>query len=378
MESGEVVPRDSSVRIEEIAAGWLARRDLGLLSDERQEELDRWLKASTAHRVAYLRLEAAWRSAGRFKALAAGLPHEAMPAPGALSDSPFFAPRSQLWRTAHTPDTGEAVRDELWEDVGASRHAAEVTRVDRRRVLGAIAASLAGAAGVYALWNHSRGGTTYTTAVGGLESVPMADGSTVTLNTDTALRVRLFTDERLIELERGEAFFEVAKDASRPFIVRAGDQSVTAVGTKFAVWRSGTDLRVVVAEGRVRIDGVRGSVGAWVYVPAGSIARVTDSSVQVEEAPAAVEAFLSWRTGFVEFGNVTLAQAVAEMNRYSPRKIVIDDAAIGALRIGGRFRAKDTDGFIRILRTGFDIGAHTEGETIRLRALAVHPQVPRS
>src|SRR3981189_822736 len=91
----------------------------------------------------------------------------------------------------------------------------------------------------------SQQGTSYRTAIGGIAAISMKDGSTVTLNTNSDIRVALSETERRVDLEKGEAFFEVAKDPNRPFVVRVGDQRVIAVGTKFSVRREPNHVRVI-------------------------------------------------------------------------------------------------------------------------------------
>src|SRR5262249_39417186 len=122
----------------------------------------------------------------------------------------------------------------------------------------ALAASLAlgiGGSGVYIYQAGMLDRDGYRTPVGGIESVPTADGSTITLNTDSQIRVALSASERRIELKHGEAYFEVAHDPNRPFVVHAGNKRVIAVGTKFSVRRDYDDVQVVVTEGKVRLEG---------------------------------------------------------------------------------------------------------------------------
>ena len=102
------------------------------------------------------------------------------------------------------------------------------------------------------LWPH--GGSSFRTAIGAITAVPMSDGSKVTLNTDSQIHIAVTGHERRINLGRGEAFFEVAKDPNRPFVVVAGHCRVVAVGTQFSVWREADEVRVVVTEGRVRVE----------------------------------------------------------------------------------------------------------------------------
>jgi transmembrane sensor len=225
--------------------------------------------------------------------------------------------------------------------------------------------------GTYQFWGS--GGDRYTTAVGGFASVPMTDGSRVTLNTDSVIRVALTEKERRIDLEQGEAFFEVAHDKTRPFVVRAGNKRVIAVGTKFSVQHLGEDVRVLVTEGKVRVESrdTRGTANTpdagTVLLAAGDIARADGSAVVVQKAPPPqVEEFLSWREGYLRFHETALADAVAEMNRYNTRKIFIEDPKLAAVKISGTFRPTQYEAFVRVLQDGFSIQAQSEGERIGL------------
>jgi transmembrane sensor len=195
----------------------------------------------------------------------------------------------------------------------------------------------------------------YSTPIGELASIPLKDGSTVTLSSATAVRVRLGDTERQVELARGEAFFEVAKDQKRPFVVEAGAHRIIAVGTKFAVRQGGADFRVVVTEGAVRIDGEGTTLPAAV-LPAGSVARADGRQIAAQSVSAlSAEALLSWRSGYIVFHETALADAVAEFNRYNRRKIVIEDPRIAAIRLTGKFRSTNIDSFSRLLQMSFPV-----------------------
>ena len=197
----------------------------------------------------------------------------------------------------------------------------------------------------------------------------------VTLNTDSQIRIALTDTERRVELRHGEAFFEVSKDPNRPFVVRAGDQRVIAVGTKFSVRREGDDVEIVVTEGKVRVEdgaagqGYRVGGSADLFLTPGSIARADDAGVLVQRRtlPEAEE-HLSWRTGWLMFRNQGLADAIAEFNRYSARKIVIQDPAIASLKIEGNFRATNVEAFVRLLESGFPVRAEVRADQIVLTA----------
>jgi transmembrane sensor len=347
-----------SRQIEERAAAWLAKRDSGAWTAQDERELNEWLNASTANTVAFIRLEAAWNAAQRLKALGAGRRRGEVPKFWAWRLSPFV------------------------EQKPALAAGATVARV--RTLSRAMAATLllALAAGIF--WYAWPAGPAYHTPVGGIASVPMTDGSKVTLNTDSSIRVEVNEKERRVELEQGEAFFEVAKDPTRPFVVKAGSKRVIAVGTKFSVRRLGNDIRVFVTEGKVRIESgdsphtpgpdtvlekARAVSGTALVAAAGSIARTRDDGVLVQEQQLShAEDYLSWRTGYLVFRDTVLADAVAEFNRYNEHQIVIDDAQVAGIRLSGKFRSTNFEAFVRLLEDGFPIQAIRRDEQIVLTA----------
>jgi len=347
-----------SVQIEKTAAAWLARRDRGNWGAADQAQLDAWLQASTAHRVAFIRLDAAWKQALRLNTFTAGTPTDTTVDAAGQRPSQYFG-RSQIQLT---PDPASSAVDR-------QPVALQPPTRSSSRWPAALAACLVVAAAVVLVWRVIMPRESYSTTIGGLASVPMQDGSKVTLNTNTEIRVAMTETERRVSLEQGEAFFQVAKDASRPFVVSAGDQRVIAVGTQFSVRRDGNDVRVIVTEGRVRVE--RGS-GTSRLPPAelnaGSVARTGGAGVLVQHKPVAeAEEYLSWRNGFLVFRETSLAQAVSEFNRYSTRQIIIDDESLAGMRIGGSFRSDNVDAFLRLLREGFDIDVEAQGDRLVLK-----------
>lgn len=331
--------------IEEQAAAWLVRRDNADWTEADAAQLTAWLDESTANRVAFLRLEVGWEQSERLAALGAGKSRGVVPPRGDWRVSPFFK-----LRQAATSQRHRSMRPSV-----------------------ALAASLLVAVvGAYVFLFH--GGEGYTTPIGGIASIPLRDGSNVTLNTESKVRVAVSDAERQIRLDQGEAYFEVAKDAQRPFVVIAGDKRVVAVGTRFSVLRNGDEIRVVVTEGTVRVESTdapldfEASKGGPLLV-AGTIARASSTAVVVEASSLQrAEEMLSWRGGYLIFDETALADAVAEFNRYNARKVYIDDPAVAALRINGKFRATNADAFIRVLRDGFGIQARVSDDRVVLSA----------
>lgn len=337
----------SSRQIELAASAWLARRDRGDWSVQSQAQLDAWLRESTAHRVAFLRLEAAWRCSDRLKALGAGVPTGVVPGRGAWGlPSP---PAPQHTRTAPTQRPRWLVR-------GIAAGCA----------LAALAALTLG-------WRHYSAVQqfAYGTAIGVLQNITLPDGSAITLSSDSRILVTLSRGERHIDLQRGEAFFEVAKNPHRPFVVSAGDRRAIAVGTRYDVRRDDAGMRVVVTQGLVRLESDNGPGGRrqpTTLLPAGSVALASDAGVTVSaDSVQHAKELLDWRDGFISFHDTPLAEAVAEFNRYNRKRLVIGDAGIGAMRVGGNFRWSNEDSFVRLLELGFPIRAVHTGDTIVLK-----------
>ena len=342
----------SSREIEHTAAAWLARRDAVDWSERDQQQLGAWLDAAVAHRVAFIRLDAAWQQSGRLQVLGAGMSTDTVPARGSWSPPSFAG-----------------------QDAPASRQPRQTDRRSGYRPLlrgFAVAAMLALVVSLALGWRHYTAveQATYHTAIGDLWDVPLTDGSTATLSSDSRVVVTMSHGERRIELQQGEAFFTVTKNPERPFVVSAGGRRVIAVGTRFAVRRDAGDLRVVVTQGLVRLESDNRPDGRrqpTTLLPAGSVATASDAGVVVSSGSVQqAEEFLSWRSGFVSFHDTPLAVAATEFNRYNARKIVIGDASVGAMRVGGNFRWSNTDAFVRLLAQGFPIKVRQQGDEIVL------------
>jgi transmembrane sensor len=198
--------------------------------------------------------------------------------------------------------------------------------------------------------------------------VPLQDGSQVTLNTGSRLRVELTDSERRVELQQGEAFFEVAHDRARPFIVAAGSRRIVVLGTQFSVRRDGDKLDVAVTEGSVRLESDAAGADA-LLLEAGQLASVdAHSGLSVAKlAPAAAQRRLAWRLGDVDFDGESLAQAVAEINRHNQRHIVIDDPVLARRPVIGTFTANDPEAFATTVAATFDALKVDAPDAIHLR-----------
>lgn len=330
----------NSARVEAAAADWLARRDGGHWGAQDETALQAWLAADTAHRVAFLRLQAAWQESARLQVLGAGRPGR----------------REQMLQAlAARPPRRAASRAHRWPWAVAATLAA---------------CTLAGAWLWHPLPRAPQAPTqAYESGIGQLRDLVLADGSRVTLAAGSRIEVQLAPRARRVHLLQGEAIFAVAKDPARPFAVAARGYRAVAVGTRFSVRRDPGSVRVVVTEGTVRLEDAAGAAGASALLPAGSLALARTDGVLVRNlALEDARRLLDWQQGWLVFRDTPLSEAVAEFNRYNARKLVLADERAGALRIGGSFRWDNEDGFVRLLEAGFPIRAEAADGRILLHA----------
>jgi transmembrane sensor len=332
----------SSEQIDREAAEWLARLDSQPESAAVRAQFESWRSADARHAAAYLRLAIAWARMDRLRALSAGQ---------SSIDADALRARSESYRDP-TADESRSVPRYKW----------------RRPAMAAgfVLLILGGLVLV-----NSFSGETLTTQVGAFARARLTDGSTVELNTGTRLTVHMDDESRRIELVAGEATFSVAHEPGRPFIVNAGEATVQAVGTRFNVRRRVESVDVLVTEGTVRVARARHSDGAGVansaLVSAGESAQIAATHIdRAPVTPALADRALAWHQGALEFESSTLAEIVAEFNRYNERRIVIDDPDLATMQIGGRFSATNPDGFVRVL-TDFGIRADMTDSEIVLR-----------
>ena len=216
-------------------------------------------------------------------------------------------------------------------------------RLRQRWMPVAMACSLLLASALVALFNAPPQSDFYSVGVGEYAEVVLADGSVVELNTDSAIEVTLTDHSREIELLKGEAFFAVAPDKSRPFIVDVAGATVRAVGTAFNIYKvSGESAVVAVTEGIVRIEEADGS-----SVSAAQSRLVTaDSALNIDLLRGLSDADVdntqatAWRHGQLLFDSTPLAEAVAMLNRYLVQKVVVADTVPSSMRLSGTFSSR--------------------------------------
>lgn len=344
-------PVDMDQDADTVATAWFARQRSGEMTPADAAELERWLAADAAHVTAYDAVELTWRAAEALRA-----------------EPQVLAFREAALRARPAPS--------------------------RRVVWGAIAASfvfaIVGGGAAYQTGHLSRllpsrqiQDQEFRTGVGQQATVKLPDGSVVTLNTDTRLRTRADKNRRLLYLDRGQAYFAVAKDASRPFVVTAGGRTITALGTAFDVRVGPREFKVTLVEGKVRVetpaptpaptaapDEPRPQAAArqvTELTPGSQLAATDDRHWSLTATD--VDKETGWLRGQLIFEREPLGAVAAELNRYSTKKIVVIDPEAAARPITAAFRPGDVDGFVRAIRDyGFVRVVAEDEHSIRIRS----------
>lgn len=310
------------------AAAWLARL-YAEPAGAAQPALDAWLAEDPAHAAAFDRARAVWallpRAASHGQDLSLGL--------GETHAPPRPLRRPPVWRAA-----------------------------------AALAAGLSLLIGAGVLWRSMHDADGYATRLGEQQVATLQDGSRIALNTDTQLDVRFDAGRRRIELDKGEAMFEVAHDPERPFVVVAGDTRITAIGTVFTVRRTRDDVVVTLIKGKVAVSQARpradGSEAALVMLrPGEKLTEPANGPARVE--PESVEVATAWRRGQTVFRDTPLGSAVTELNRYGGPPIVVDDPRLAALPVSGVFATNAAD-FAEAIAALYGLRLEKRGETLHI------------
>ena len=326
-----------SAAIREAAATWVARRDAGLSA---REELDyaAWRAADPAHRTAVDGLDFTWKTLDR--PLASGV------ADAVLGE---LAARGRQRRQRRTAALGVASLVLL---VGAGLGWQALRPPSDPPSPAVVSAAI---------------------LLPSIQALP--DGSVAELRDGAEIAVEFTDAQRRVVLRRGEAYFKVAKNPARPFVVAAGGVEVRAVGTAFSVDFGTSAVDVVVTEGKVAVAlAPRGAVAADTARPnpeplligAGHAATVATSSHPAEPdrrpvTDADLQSRLAWRSPRLEFSGTPLIEAVALLNRHNRVQFTIEDPALARTRVSGIFGALNTDAFVRLLESSFDVQSERRG-----------------
>ncbi len=314
----------SNQKASDQALGWVVRLRSDTVQDRDRESFAEWLTHSDDNQQAWEQALDLWETAGVLSYL---------PSQDLLASSESFAEQLN--------NSGGFLRKwskGFW------------------RALTGVSTSLVIAAAVFLMFEDN--GRSYYSAVGEYQQIALADGSMIELNTDSAVNVSLEQSVRKIELLKGEAFFTVASDKQRPFVVQVGAATVQALGTAFNIYRSQDDqVAVAVTEGVVRVSESKGSAVA----AAQSKLLVANQALIVTAAAGIADAILNtdrataWRQQQIIFDDASVTQAVASLNRYRQNKIVVADQSQSNRRISGIFSTAEHQQTLFAVAEAFDL-----------------------
>lgn len=328
------------------AVYWYLERKSGEMTPEDERNFREWINQSGAHLKAYQNFHRIWQITGFAK------------------NDPVLL--RTPYRTDIEDDGIEFADEEIEEEASPEQsdepepsQTPEPIRAGARRLrLFAVAASALLTVGVgtslltrYLIDEPAHVAVqNFQTKTGQRATVTLSDGTIVTLDSETQMRFMDKSRERDVILFRGRAFFKVAKNAARPFVVNAEGQRVRAIGTAFEVSIDRGQVAVVLAEGKVRVEEARKPALGTDMTPGRQLViNSTNAKKRWVLSNVDVKKETGWTEGRLTFVHDSLTQAVAEVNRYSTRKLTFKDGAIPDKEIVGVFSAGDIEGFIRAL-----------------------------
>ncbi len=317
------------------AARWFARMRGEAVDARADSEFSQWLKDAPQNEGHYERCELTWELAAELR----GRP--AIEAMLAAADE----------AAAHS-DGGRAASSKILGKTG--------------RWLAAACVVLAAAAVLYVLAPF--GVLHYRTGVGQQRTVRLEDGSILTLNTSTQIRVAFERRARTVFLDEGEALFSVHEDPNRPFEVHALGGIARAIGTQFAVDRAGAAATVSVLQGSVAVfpAGGRAPLQGAARLSPGQAATYVQGGAAPDVHPANLRRIGAWRTHRVEFNDETLGSAIADYNRYIERPIVLASPELAEHRIYGAFDIGDTKSLLFALQEALPVRVVEQPDAIVL------------
>jgi transmembrane sensor len=325
--SGDKDHNESELRPLVAAAAW--RVHFAETGEATSEVFEAWLAADPENRAAWAVVEDSWgafgQGAGEFEVLAA-----TRDARNTLSNS-----RLQ-YRRAAAP---------YWKIAAAAT-----------LIVGAAAA------GGMLYWQQKP--LDYKTAYNQHDTITLADGSKIMLDSSTELRVRARGNIRNLELVRGQARFKIVHDPARPLYVHVGSEKIIDIGTDFNVDRPGRAVVVTLIEGRVAVANDQARSKPVELHPGEQLS--VSSAHKPKVANVDVSRVTAWQSGELMFDNEPLSAVVQRINRYSAQPIIVADAKAGAMRVSGVFRAGDTQGFLHMVTNYLPVSA-TAGENGRIR-----------
>lgn len=325
-------------KMKEEGSLWLAKLDRGLSPDE-EVLLKKWLAQSPQNHTYFIALAKQWDQLSVLSQLADIIPYEPKTTKNQLS---FFAKAATLTLVFMLGTLFFNMNNELF--LTNDTFAIEPTFIKN-----------------------------YSTTIGEKSTIHLPDASILTLNTASLVSVNFTANQRTLTLIKGEVHIDVAHNTKRKLVLSAGNKSFVAVGTAFNVrYDKQTTVELIVTEGKVGIanlahqDEVEAlfsnsnqdeqrlvNAGQRVIVP--SHPPLSNSALTKEDIKQTMTDSLAWREGRLIFKGETLEEVIKEMSRYSHINFDLASDELKKMKIGGRFKTGDIDGFLDVLHQQFNI-----------------------
>jgi len=331
--------------IEGEASDWIARSDRGLSADE-ADRLSAWRSADVRHERELARLTSAWRG---------------LDAVGELPEIRMAARAMDAGRVRRK----RMIRRSTWAVGAAASMALAWTMLSEKGVKSSLAQI-----------EHN----TYQIVPSVAERMTLPDGTVIELKGNSIVQPAFSGEERRVRLLSGEAFFQVAKDPTRPFVVQVESINVRAVGTAFNMRVASDEVEVLVTEGKVQLNNSRNNQSLLARAPTANSGEPSDPPlliaghrvvvatnaahpvVPIAATPEDLHRAQEWQGTRLRFQRTPLAQVVAAFNRLNRCQLVLGEEDLGKRWVSGTFRADSVDAFVRLLEAGFEIGAEHRSE----------------
>ena len=323
------------------ASSWIVRLSNESATEQDHQSFALWLGKSSEHRAAYDQVESLWFDLGCVRYV-----------------EPLVEPILEDQPSAGEGQPGAAAKQSsnLWTKIAKARNFAAAFALCT--VAGALFLSFDNEQ----KWPQRD----FATTIGEQRIITLSDGSKVQLNTNSRLRVQYSSDQRTVNLSQGEAYFDVSKEFDRPFIVLVPGGSITAVGTAFNIEIDPQQTLVTVTEGVVRVEENNNSA-----LPPHRLTAKINDSVSIHPMAglervelSALDTVTAWREQNLIFRNASLAEIVAELNRYSERKIKIADASLAYIQLSGVFKLDNPMATLEAIQTTLGLQSKTQDQII--------------
>lgn len=207
-----------------------------------------------------------------------------------------------------------------------------------------------------------------------LRDIVLADGSRVQMNLGSQLSFANFKDRRSVTLNKGEAYFDVRHDGSHPFLVNAGRGQIRVTGTRFNVWTYQDEVVVTLMQGSVQVMADRNRTDQLAYLSPGMQARYTAQMISPQVSAALPEEAMAWRSGKLILRDLSLSDALPQINRYLAVPIHLGDRATGQLRVGGIYNTQEVAALVQTLPKVLPVylSSNEKGETVVRSKRAAH------